>query len=225
MQIAPAAPNKGPTIIHPSEKPVLSIALPEAPSFGAPVNQHPCPELLSFMATRRSASAVTLAEPAPGDDDVADLIRLAARAPDHGKLAPWRFIVLRGEDKAAVAARLEALAQSRGDARAAAKLAKLKIPPMGIAVVSAPRPHDVPEWEQVLSAGAVCTGLLYAAQALGYGANWITDWYAYDGEAKAVLGLNPGENVAGFIFIGTAKEPPMERERPDSAALTTVWKP
>ena len=92
------------------------------------------------------------------------------------------------------------------------------------AVVSAPRPHDVPEWEQVLSAGAVCTGLLYAALALGYGANWITDWYAYDDDAKAILGLKAGENVAGFIFIGTAKEPPMERERPDSQALTTVWK-
>ena len=225
MQIAPAAPNKGPTSIHPSEKPVLSIALPDAPSFGAPVDQHPCPELLSFLATRRSASAVTLAEPAPADEDVTALIRLAARAPDHGKLAPWRFIVLRGDDKAAFAARLEDLAKSRGDARAAAKLAKLKLPPLGIAVVSAPRPHDVPEWEQVLSAGAVCTGLLYAAQALGYGANWITDWYAYDDDAKAILGLKAGENVAGFIFIGTAKEPPMERERPDSQALTTVWKP
>lgn len=181
--------------------------------------------MLNFLATRRSSSAVTLAEPAPGDDEVAQLIRLAARAPDHGKLAPWRFVILRGEDKAAYAARLEALAQSRGDTRAAAKLAKLKLPPMGIAVISAPRVHEIPEWEQVLSAGAVCTGLLYAAQALGYGANWITDWYAYDGEAKAILGLAPGESVAGFIFIGTAKESPMERERPDSQALTTVWKP
>ncbi|KQW70330.1 NAD(P)H nitroreductase [Phenylobacterium sp. Root77] len=203
----------------------MSIALPAAPAFGAPVEQHPCPELLNFLATRRSSSAVTLAEPAPSDDEVAQLIRLAARAPDHGKLAPWRFVILRGEDKAAYAARLEALAQSRGDTRAAAKLAKLKLPPMGIAVISAPRVHEIPEWEQVLSAGAVCTGLLYAAQALGYGANWITDWYAYDGEAKAILGLAPGESVAGFIFIGTAKESPMERERPDSQALTTVWKP
>ena len=201
----------------------MSIALPDAPSFGAPVDQHPHPELLSFLATRRSASAVTLAEPAPNDDDVAALIRLAARAPDHGKLAPWRFIVLRGENKTAFAARLEALAQGRGDARAAAKLAKLKTPPLGIAVVSAPRAHEIPEWEQVLSAGAVCTGLLYAAQALGHGANWITDWYAYDAEAKAILGAAAHEKVAGFIFIGTAKEPPLERERPDPKALTTRW--
>ena len=213
------------TITHPSEKPVLSIALPDAPSFGAPVDQPPCPELLSFLATRRSASAVTLAEPAPGDDDVAALIRLAARAPDHGKLVPWRFIVLRGENKAAYAARLEALAQGRGDARAAAKLAKLKTPPLGIAVVSAPRAHEIPEWEQVLSAGAVCTTLLYAAQALGYGANWITDWYAYDEQAKTILGLEPKEQVAGFILLGTIKDPPLERERPDAKALTSTWRP
>lgn len=203
----------------------MSITLPAAPVFGAPIEQRPCPELLTFLATRRSASAVTLAEPAPAADEVKALIALAARVPDHGKLAPWRFVILEGEAKAQYAARLEALAQARGDGRAAAKLAKLKTPPMGVAVVSRARTHEIPEWEQVLSAGAVCTTLLYAAQALGYGANWITDWYAYDEEAKAVLGLSPEEKVAGFVFIGTAKEAPLERERPDSMALTSVWRP
>ncbi len=203
----------------------MSIALPVAPSFGAPIDQRPCPEFLSFLATRRSASAVTLAAPGPDEEEVAALIRLAARVPDHGKLAPWRFIVLEGDGKAVYAERLEALALERGDARAAAKLAKLKLPPMGVAIVSAPRAHEIPEWEQVLSAGAVCTTLLYAAQALGYGANWITDWYAYDDEAKAILGLNADEKVAGFVFIGSTKEPPLERERPDFESLTSVWRP
>lgn len=202
----------------------MSIALPEAPTFGAVVPQRPCLDFLSFLATRRSASAVTLDGPAPSEQQIADLIRLAARVPDHGKLAPWRFIVLDGVGKADYAARLEALAISRGDARAAAKLGKLKTPPMGIAVISSPRAHEIPEWEQVLSAGAVCTTVLYAAQALGYGANWITDWYAYDDEAKAILGLTPSEKVAGFIFIGTAKEPPQERERPDVTRLVTIWR-
>ena len=96
---------------------------------------------------------------------------------------------------------------------------------MGVAVVSSVKPGAIPEWEQLHSAGAVCTTLLYAATAMGYGANWITDWYAYDDEAKAILGLTPGENVAGFIFLGTSEEPPLERERPDAAALTTVWRP
>ena len=92
-------------------------------------------------------------------------------------------------------------------------------------MISRPKVHEIPEWEQVLSAGAVCTTLLYAAQALGYGANWITDWYAYDAQANAILGVEAGEKVAGFIFLGTLKEPPLERERPDPAALTTVWRP
>jgi nitroreductase len=202
----------------------LSTSLPPAPQFGAPVEQHPRPDVLSFLATRRSASAVTLTGPGPSADEVKTLIALASRVPDHGKLAPWRFIILEGAGKAAYAERLEALAQSRNDARAVAKLAKLKTPPMGIAVVSSPRAHEIPEWEQVLSSGAACTTLLYAALAMGYGANWITDWYAYDAEAKAILGLNSEEKVAGFVFIGAAKEPPLERERPDPVALTTVWR-
>lgn len=203
----------------------MPLSLPAAPLFGQPVPQQPRPEVLSFLATRRSASAVTLAEPAPSADELAGLLRLAARVPDHGKLAPWRFIVLESAAKAVFADRLEALANSRGDARSAAKLAKLKIPPLGVAVVSRPRTGEIPEWEQLLSAGAVCATLLYAAQALGYGANWITDWYAYDEEAKAILGLEPGEKVAGFVFLGTPKEPPQERERPDLASLITTWRP
>lgn len=204
---------------------VATAPLPPAPEFGTPVPQPPRPEVLDFLARRRSTSAVTLAGPGPSLDEVEKLIRLAVRVPDHGKLAPWRFILLPGAEKAQFAARLEALAQSRGDAKAAAKLAKLKAPPFGIAVVSRPRAHEIPEWEQVLSAGAVCTTLLYAAVAMGYGANWITDWYAYDAEAKAVLGLAADEKVAGFLFLGTAAEPPLERERPDPEALTSVWRP
>lgn len=203
----------------------MTLSLPAAPRFGQPVPQHPAPEVLAFLATRRSASAVTLAEPAPTASELDALLQLAARVPDHGKLAPWRFIILEPAAKAVFADRLEALANSRGDARAAAKLGKLKIPPLCVAVVSRPRAGEIPEWEQLLSVGAVCTTLLYAAQALGYGANWITDWYAYDDEAKAILGLEPAERVAGYIFLGTPKEPPQERERPDVAALITAWRP
>jgi nitroreductase len=101
------------------------------------------------------------------------------------------------------------------------KLGKLKTPPLAIAVISSPKPGAIPEWEQLLSAGAVCTNLTYAALAMGYGANWITDWYAYDAEACARLGLSASEKVAGFILIGTPREPPLERERPDPQALTS----
>jgi nitroreductase len=90
-----------------------------------------------------------------------------------------------------------------------------------VAVVSRIIPGEIPDWEQLLSAGAVCTNLTYAALAMGYGANWITDWYAYDEAARAALGLTPDERVAGFVFMGTAAEAPQERQRPDVAALTT----
>src|SRR5690606_5956720 len=144
-------------------------------------------------------------------------------APDHGKLAPWRFIILEGADKATFAARLEAVALARADAVAAAKLAKLKLPPLVVAVISAPREAAIPEWEQVLSAGAVCTNLLYGALAMGFGANWITDWYSYDPEGTAILGLTGRERVAGFVMIGTPGEAPLERERPDLAPLVSRW--
>jgi nitroreductase len=201
----------------------VTVALPPAPEFGAPVDLSPHPEVLRFLALRRSASAVTLTTPGPTEEELAILLRLATRAPDHGKLAPWRFIVLEGEDKARFAGRLEAIAHERGDATAAAKLAKLKIPPLAVAVISSPRPAAIPEWEQVLSAGAVGATLTYAALAMGYGANWITDWYAYDPQARAILGLAEPERVVGFILMGTPREPPLERERPDPAALTTRW--
>lgn len=199
-------------------------ALPPAPDFGAPVPQHPAPDVLRFLALRRSTSAVTLAEPAPNASEIETLLRLAARVPDHGKLSPWRFIVLDAPGKAAFAGKLEALALSRGDATAAAKLAKLKTPPLCVAVISSPKAAAIPQWEQQLSAGAVCTTLLYAALAMGYGANWITDWYAYDADASAILGLKGSEKVAGFILLGTPREPPRERERPNLAPLVSHWR-
>ncbi len=199
------------------------MPLPPAPKFGEPVPLTPAPEVLTFLATRRSTSAVTLAAPGPSSAELETLLRLATRVPDHGKLAPWRFIVLEGAGKAAFAAKLEALALARGDQTAAAKLAKLKIPPLAVAVISAPRPAAIPQWEQQLSAGAVCATLLYAALAMGYGGNWITDWYAYDADARAILGLGETEQVAGFILVGTPREPPLERERPEPANLVSRW--
>ena len=199
--------------------------LPPAPAFGATVPQPASPEVLDFLARRRSASALTLAAPGPSPEDIADLIRLAARVPDHGKLAPWRFLILEGADKAAFADALEALALSRGDERAAGKLGKLRTPPACIAVISSPRPGDVPEWEQRLSAGAVCATLLYAATAMGLGCQWNTDWVAYDAEIAAAMGLKPHEKVAGLIYLGTSTVPLEDRPRPDAQSLLTRWQP
>lgn len=201
----------------------MTIALPPEAELGSVLHQPAAPQVLQFLARRRSTSAVNLAAPGPSPHELGQLLRVAARTPDHGKLSPWRFIVLEGEGKAAFAARLEAVADRHGDSTAAAKLGKLKTPPLCVAVVFRPVAAKIPQWEQELSAGAVCTTLLYAAQAMGFGANWITDWYAYDPEATAILGLAPQERVAGFLMIGTAREPPLERERPHLAALVTRW--
>lgn len=195
-----------------------------APAFGDPLPQPATPEVLDFLARRRSSSALSLRAPGPDAAQLEALLALAARVPDHGKLSPWRFVILEGAGKAAFADRLEALAETREDAvKLKAKLAKLKTPPMGVAVISRYLPGDIPEWEQRLSAAAVCVNLLYAATAMGLGANWITDWYAYDAEATAVLGLDETEKVAGFVFIGQAGEVPLERVRPDLATLVSLW--
>jgi len=202
----------------------LAHSVPAAPEFGEAAPIEASPQTLAFLARRRSASALALREPAPSDAELATLLRLAARVPDHGKLSPWRFVVLRGEAKRRFIGGLEAIAEGRPDGeRLKAKLGKLKAPPLSVAVVSRLSPGDIPEWEQRLSAGAVCMTLIVAAQAMGYGANWITDWYAYDADATRLLGLREGELVAGYVHLGTSAEPPLERVRPDVAAIVEAW--
>jgi nitroreductase len=193
----------------------LTVSVPPSPQFGDPLPSEASPEVLAFLSRRRSASAVTLRGPAPSASELDDLLRLAARVPDHGKLGPWRFLILEGAAKDAYTAKLEQIASDRADAvKVHAKLAKMRTPPLCVAVISHVTQGEIAEWEQVLSSAAVCHQLLLAASAMGYGANWITDWYAYDEQAHAALGLTPSEKVSGFVFIGTPSEAPLERVRP-----------
>ena len=203
----------------------MTHEVPTAPEFGEAAPIEASPETLAFLARRRSAAALTLTEPAPSDAELATLLRLATRVPDHGKLAPWRFIILRGAAKQRFVAGLEAIAATRPDGeRLKAKLGKIKAPPLTVAVVSRIVQGEIPEWEQRLSAGAACMTLVIAAQAMGYGANWITDWYAYDEDAERLLGLGDGERVAGFVHLGTSAETPLERVRPDLGPIVGDWK-
>lgn len=181
----------------------------------------PSTELRQRLATRRSTPAQGLAAPGPSADQIDDILEIGARTPDHGKLFPWRFVVLGPQTRAQIAAQLEPLADAQPDPRKGrAVLAKLANPPVSILVISTPTPgHKVPVWEQELSAGAVCMNISHAANALGFATNWITDWYAY--EAPEMFGVGAGERVAGFIHIGSAAEPPLERPRPDMAAKVT----
>ncbi|RZJ18204.1 MAG: nitroreductase [Brevundimonas sp.] len=183
----------------------------------------PSDELKARLARRRSAPAQSLIAPGPSEVEIDEILLLGARTPDHGKLFPWRFVVLGPHSRAEIAKRLAALAeaQDRPD-KALAVLAKLANPPLTILVVSTPIPgHKVPVWEQELSAGAVCMNIEHAANALGYSASWITDWYAYDPAAVPLFGIQPGERIAGFIHIGTLLDAPLERPRPDMATKVT----
>lgn len=202
----------------------MAGSVPPAPEFGQTLPVEAAPEVVAFLAKRRSASAMTLTAPGPDDGQLAEILRIAARVPDHGKLAPWRFIVLKGEAKDAFAERIATLADSQANpTKATAALRKLTRPPVCVAVISRHIPGEIPEWEQRQSASAVCHQMLLAAAALGWGANWITDWYSYDPRATAILGLADGEQVAGYLYLGTTNEQPQERTRPDVAAITSYW--
>jgi len=180
-------------------------------------------DLQRRLAARRSAPAQALRAPGPSDAELDGILQLAARTPDHGKLFPWRFVVLGPESRRAIAQQLHVLAERQPDPnKARGVLAKLTHPPLTVLVISSPVPSQkVPAWEQHLSAGAVCMNLEHAAGAHGYSASWITDWYSYDADALALFGLTPGEQVAGFIHLGTLGEPPLERPRPDLSLKVT----
>jgi len=178
------------------------------------------PALIDYLQQRRSAPAQALAAPGPSDADLQTILTIGLRTPDHGKLFPWRLVVLTPDTRAALGHSLSPLADDQPDPnKARAVLAKLTSPPVTVMVVSTPiRDHKVPVWEQELSAGALAMNLSHAAFAHGFSASWIIDWYAYDPRALSLFGIGENERIAGFIHIGTLESPPMERPRPDAAA-------
>ncbi|WP_112664480.1 nitroreductase family protein [Microvirga flavescens] len=183
-------------------------------------------ESLSRLQQRRSVPPLWLGEPGPGPSDLETLLTVAARVPDHGKLIPWRFIVIEGEGRqrlGEIAAAAFVADQPQADAeKVAAEKARFSHAPVVVAVVSRVKPHaKIPDWEQELSAGAVCMNLLNAANALGFGASWLTGWTAFDRRVLDALGLAPDERIAGYIHIGTAKEIPTDRPRPNLSEIVT----
>lgn len=179
---------------------------------------------LEFLLSRRSRPAKTLTGPVPERAALRTLLTAAARSPDHGKLEPWRFIVLQG----AALQRLAGLAAQRGKAlgiepeKIEKAVRQYADAALTVAVVSCPRPSDkIPQIEQAYSAGAVCLALLNAALAAGWGANWLTGWASHDRRFLSEgLGLESHESIAGFIHIGTETSAPPERPRPDLDAIT-----
>jgi nitroreductase len=182
--------------------------------------------MLDLLKTRRSVKPMLMQGGGPSAAEIDTILGVAARTPDHGKLAPWRFIVFEGEAcvrAGALIAQVFSADNPGADAGTVAfEARRLARAPLVIGVVSSARAHaKIPEWEQVLSAGAVCMNLIIAANALGYGTNWLTEWYGYDRRVLDGLGLAPHERMAGFIHIGKSDVPPEERERPALADIVS----
>jgi nitroreductase len=186
-------------------------------------------EALELLLTRRSVKAGMLGEPGPGPEQVTTILTAAARVPDHKKLTPWRFVVFEGEARAAFGEALAAACAAEeqeppSTVRLEVERTRLMRAPCVVAVISRVTPNPgAPEWEQVLSCGAVGMNLCLAANALGFGTCWLTEWYAYSPAVRAALRLADNERVAGFIYIGTARERQDDRERPDLARIATRW--
>lgn len=174
--------------------------------------------VIDALLTRRSVTAKDMVAPGPSPEQLNTLLTAAHRVPDHGKIGPWRFIVFEGEARTRFGEQLGKIFASKNPDASEKLLAfeadRFNRAPCVIAVVSAPIEHKVPKWEQELSAGAVCMNMLHAAHAAGFVAQWLTEWYAYDSDVDALLKLQAGERVAGYMYVGTAGAAPSERDRP-----------
>lgn len=184
------------------------------------------PQLSEHLKIRRSVPPAMMTEPGPDRAAIESILAMATRVPDHGKLAPWRFVVYSRAARERISEALAELVKADrpdiSEDALALERNRLLLAPVVIGVFSTAAPHvKIPEWEQVLSAGALCYNITLAANAHGFAANWLTQWFAYDERARDLLGLRPGEKVAGFIHIGTMATHPGERSRPVLSEITS----
>lgn len=197
---------------------------------GAPADLPPLPDMLARLEARRSAPLRGLVEPGPTPEELDRLLRLAARVPDHGRLVPWRFIVLAGDARRALGERLDALyaRQNPGLPAAKADMWTLYLSRAPLTVVLVSRPDGgakVPEWNQVLSAGAAGMALTVAASAMGFATQWLLKWPGRDAEVAALLGVTAPERIAGFIHVGRPAQASEDRPRPALDEVVSYWAP
>lgn len=181
------------------------------------------------LLTRRSVAANDLCEPGPSDEQLQQILAVAHRVPDHGKIGPWRFVVFKGDARQDFSNKLGEIF-ARENPEASDKLTQFESEriiraPLVIAVIASPVVDHpkVPQWEQLLSVGAACQNILVAALALGFGAQWLTEWYSYNEKVNVLLKLKPHEKIAGFIYIGSYREKPSERPRPALEERLSYW--
>ena len=185
-------------------------------------------ETIDFLTTRRSTVARMMDGPGPSDDELKKIMEAGMRVPDHGRLTPWRFIVIRGDARDTIGNVIaDAFKKNNPDAieeQIENEQERLTRAPVVIAVVSrVQKEHKIPEWEQVLSAGAACQTMLIAAQSMGYAAQWLTEWYAYDADVKAAIGAESDDEIAGFVYLGTGTGELSDRARPDYDDIVSEW--
>lgn len=183
---------------------------------------------LELLLTRRSVKAIDMIEPGPDAAALETIIRCGIRVPDHGKLGPWRILRFTGDRRRAfgevLAEAWQAAHPDDPSERVDLERAKLARAPVVLAVVSRVTPdHKIPEWEQQLSAGAVCQNLLIASHAMGFHAQWLTEWFSYDAAVAEALGLSQHERIAGWIHIGSAATAPADRPRPAVQDVVSDW--
>lgn len=188
----------------------------------------PMPAVRDYLMTRRSVGIAFLREPGPDAEQLRDMLTIATRVPDHGKLAPWRLVVFSGDARIAAGRRLEEIAAARNpaldEAAREAERRRFLPAPVTVGIISTARAHEtIPEFEQLLSAGNVAFNLEHAAFALGFAATWTTRWYAFDGEAAAALGAREGERFVGFIHVGTPAAAIDDRPRPNLDDIVTYY--
>jgi nitroreductase len=184
------------------------------------------PDAVELLKTRRSVKPREMNGPGPSPEELETILTIGARVPDHGKLTPWRFIVFEGNARARAGEIIASVFARKHPQATAAEIdiekRRLADAPLVIGVVSFTKPHPkVPAWEQELSAGASAMNMVTAASALGYGANWLTGWFAFDRDVLDGLGLKPDEKLAGFIHVGTPSKPSEDRPRPALADIVT----
>lgn len=202
---------------------------PSAPDAGQPVeNTADLNEVSVFLARRRSAGKMMLAEPGPTESELGEILRVGLRVPDHRRVEPWRLIIIQGEARARlgdqIAERFQALNLDASEKAIEDERARPLRSPVTVFVVNSPNhTHKTPVWEQELSTGAVCHQLCLAAMAAGFGAAWLTEWICFDEEIARILGLQEHERFAGQILIGTQTALSPERPRPDMASKITLW--
>lgn len=184
--------------------------------------------LRDYLLTRRSVGIAFLREPGPTTAELEQILTIGTRVPDHGKITPWRLVVIEGDARRQAGEKLAEIAARNNPGLDEASLeierGRFLPAPVTIAVISSPKEHPkVPEFEQLLSAGNVAFNLLHGAHALGFGASWVTRWYAFDAEAAAMLGARDGERFVGFVHIGTAATVIEDRPRPALGDVVSQW--